>query len=103
MIPSGYVTLESVVDSIVKRETGSLGQDVLSYYAERPVGSGRHDDMATVRLWADQQRDRARRLQVARSDTIERLHQALVDGVLKAVVLTTMGQIFPLPIEFWRS
>jgi uncharacterized protein with von Willebrand factor type A (vWA) domain len=106
VIPSKYASLASVVDSIVERETGSLRQDVMSYYAERLGASARHDDMARVVLWAkrdDQQKDRERRLEAARSDTVDRLHQALVDDVLKAVVLTTMGVIIPLPVEFWRS
>jgi hypothetical protein len=37
------------------------------------------------------------------NDAIDRLLRALIDGVLKAVVLTVMGNIFPLPVEFWRS
>jgi hypothetical protein len=34
MIPSGYVTLTSVVDGLIERETGSLLHDVRSYYEE---------------------------------------------------------------------
>lgn len=105
VVPSQYLTLSSVIDSTVERETGSLLQDVLPYRLNFSEALDRND-IAMIERWLardDQQKDQERRLQAARTVTIDRLHQALVDGVLKAVVQTTMGAIFPLPVEYWRS
>jgi hypothetical protein len=77
---------------------------MLSYYEQRAALA--HDDVARLLMWvnrSDQEKDLERRLETARNDIIGRLHQAFVDGALKAVVQTTMGGILPLPVEFWRS
>jgi hypothetical protein len=108
-IPSGYLTLGTVIDRIVEHDDGPIFANMRSHIPEF-VTLTRRDIRARTPTGDKRSRKRLGKLREERSlaarahnNAIDNAWQALGDGALPSKVLSDQGFLFPLQVEFWRS